>query len=133
MGIVQLDKLEEIIERKLNILKLYRELLHTVKQVTFFEPPSHAEWVPFRIPLFCERAHELMEFLTGKEIETRTFFYPLHSQPAFKYLQDKSTSCDDHFPQAVSAYNNGVCFPIFPALSEEQVRYVCSRIVEFYG
>lgn len=137
MGIAQLNKLKQIVERKQNILKLYSELLHSVKQVRFFEPPVHAEWVPFRIPVFCQRAHELMAFLTSKEVETRTFFYPLHRQPAFGYLHNDETYKyslhDDHFPQAISAYDQGVCLPIFPLLSEEQIRYVCDMIMEFYA
>lgn len=132
MGIVQLEKLAQIIERKKHILALYRSLLQSIKQVRFFEPPEHAEWVPFRIPLFCEQAHELMAFLANKEIETRTFFYPLHRQPAFNYLQSDKTLHDDDFSLAISAYNQGVCFPIFPALSDEQIRYVCDMIMEFY-
>jgi perosamine synthetase len=137
MGIVQLDKLEEIIKRKQKILALYRDLLRPLKQVTFFEPPAAAEWVPFRVPVFCMQAHELMSFLTAKEIETRTFFYPLHRQPAFRYLLEDKTYPhslqDDYFPQAIAAYDHGVCLPIFPALSESQIQYVCAMIREFYA
>jgi perosamine synthetase len=137
IGIVQLDKLGEIIRRKQKILELYRDLLHSVQEVRFFEPPPHAEWVPFRIPVLCEQAHELMTFLTSKEIESRTFFYPLHRQPAFRYLQndaDYSHSLEDnHFNQSIFAYEHGVCLPIYPSLSEDQIQYVCSSIKEFYG
>lgn len=137
MGIVQLGKLEQIIERKLSILEVYRELLRPVPQVRFFEPPADAEWVPFRIPVFCERAHELMAFLTSREIEPRTFFYPLHRQPAFSSLCDdkeyQHSLADGDFPRAIDAYEHGVCLPIFPALSEAQIDYVCATIKEFYG
>lgn len=137
VGIVQLNKLDRIIRRKQDMLAFYRELLRPVKQVRFFEPPAEAEWVPFRIPVFCERAHELMAFLAGKEIESRTFFYPLHRQPAFRYLLDDKeyhhSLGDEHFPRAIAAYDHGVCLPIFPALSEEQIRYVCEMIGKFYA
>lgn len=136
MGVVQLRKLGEIIRRKQQILAIYRDLLRSCSQVRFFEPPKDAEWVPFRIPLFCERAHELMAFLIGKEIEPRTFFYPLHRQPAFNYLQDDRnyphSLQDDDFPRAIDAYQSGVCLPAFPALSEVQIQYVCAAIREFY-
>jgi len=137
MGLVQLDKLAEITKRKRKILALYKELLRSVNQVTFFEPPADAERVPFRVPVFCQRAHELMAFLTTREIETRTFFYPLHRQPAFRYLLDDGTYThslqDDHFPQTISAYEQGICLPIFPTLGEEQIHYVCAAIKAFYG
>jgi perosamine synthetase len=137
MGVVQLEKLNEIIDRKQKILELYQDQLHSVSQVRFFEPPASADWVPFRIPVFCEKAHELMEFLLSREIEPRTFFYPLHRQPAFRYLRDDveypHSLEDSLFPQAIAAYDHGVCLPIFPTLSEEQVQYVCSVIKEFYA
>jgi perosamine synthetase len=137
MGVAQLEKLPEIIRRKQEIIGLYRQLLKPVPQVRFFSPPDHAEWVPFRTPVFCERAHSLMEFLTSREIETRTFFLPLHRQPAFRYLHD---DCEYHqsledaqFPQAIAAYDDGICLPIFPTLGSEQIEYVCATIREFYG
>jgi len=137
MGIVQLEKLPEIVRRKQEIIALYRQLLQSVPQVRFFAPPAHAEWVPFRTPVFCERAHDLMTFLTSREIESRTFFFPLHRQPAFRYLQDDSSYShsleDGHFPQSITAYEDGVCLPIFPTLGIEQIEYVCATIREFYG
>ncbi|NVN99757.1 MAG: DegT/DnrJ/EryC1/StrS family aminotransferase [Geobacteraceae bacterium] len=137
MGIVQLGKLPEIIRRKQHILARYRYHLQGLRPVRFFEPPEGAEWIPFRIPVLCERAHDLMAFLTSSEIESRSFFYPLHRQPAFRYLLEDSSYChsmgDDHFPQAISAYDNGVCLPIFPELSDEQIEYVCARVREFYA
>jgi perosamine synthetase len=137
MGIVQLEKLPEIIRRKQEIIGHYRQLLQSVPQVRFFTPPADAEWIPFRTPVFCERAHSLMEFLSNREIETRTFFFPLHRQPAFRHLNDDSDyrhSLEDmQFPQAVAAYEEGVCLPIFPTLAIEQVNHVCAAIREFYG
>jgi len=137
MGIVQLEKLPEIIRRKREIIGLYRQLLQQVPQVRFFAPPTHAEWVPFRTPVFCERAHDLMAFLTSREVEPRTFFFPLHRQPAFRCLQDDPCYAhsleDGHFPRTITAYDEGVCLPIFPTLSSEQIEYVCAVIREFYG
>lgn len=137
MGLVQLQKLGDIIRRKMEILEQYRYMLAPCRHVSFFAPPENAEWVPFRIPLFCEKAHELMVFLPTQGIEPRTFFYPLHRQPAYGYLMNTSSSKQDlddsQFPQAIYAYEHGVCLPVFPALTTEQINHVCSAIREFYG
>lgn len=137
VGLVQLAKLDEIIRRKGELIDRYRQRLGAVPQVSFFEPPAGAEWVPFRTPVFCERAHELMAFLTTREIEPRTFFHPLHRQPAFGYLRrtegGEGLLDDQRFPQSLVAYQQGVCLPIYPTLSHEQVDYVCRTIGEFYG
>ena len=137
MGLVQLEKLTRIIERKAQVASLYRNLLRDLPGIKFFEPQSGAEWIPFRIPILGERAHELMKFLQSQEIEPRTFFYPLHRQPAFRYLKEnknyRHSLQDKDFPNAVYGYENGICLPSFPTITEEQIRYVCTAIKEFYA
>lgn len=126
VGLVQLGKLPEIKKRKAHILSLYKKLLKDVKGVSLFEPEQNAEWIPFRVGILHKNASELMAFMKTKEIETRTFFYPLHKQPAFSYLKQKSK-----FPNTVYGYEHGVCLPTFPTLTDEQVEYVCGVIKEF--
>lgn len=134
IGLVQLSKLEEIKKRKLHILALYQRLLKDIKDVKFFEPEDGAQWLPFRMVILCEKASELMAFMKEREIEPRTFFYPLHSQPAFSYLKgNKHKYEDSEFPNAIYGYEHGVCLPIFPTLTDAQVEYVCETIKEFQG
>jgi perosamine synthetase len=69
-----------------------------------------------------------MEHLKHREIEPRTFFYPLHLQPAFAGLRDGRK-----FPNSVYGYEHGVCLPMFPTLTDEQLLHVCRSVREFYG
>lgn len=137
VGLVQLDKLDEIIRRKLNATRRYKELLQETSQVKFFAPDPEVEWIPFRIGILCEKSSDLMEFMKSKEIEPRTFFYPLHRQPAFAYLKkDPALSSrfnDETFPNAVYAYDHGICLPTFPTIEEVQIQHVCATIKEFYA
>ena len=64
--------------------------------------------------------------MSSKNIEARTFFYPLHQQPGFAYLNDAID-----FPNAVYGYKHGVCLPTFPTLTDQQVEYVCRVIKQF--
>jgi perosamine synthetase len=134
MGLAQLTKLVEIKKRKAHILGLYRQNLKEVEGITFFEPEKGAEWIPFRVGILCDSAHELMAYMQSRGVEPRTFFYPLHRQPCFSCLKDKTYKNDDsEFPNAVYAYEHGVCLPTFPTLSDEQVKYVCQTIKQFQG
>ena len=74
IGLTQLAKLEEIISIKTKLKDKYIELLNDIAEVTFFKPEKNSNWIPFRVGILCERAHELMEFMKSKEIETRSFF-----------------------------------------------------------
>ncbi|MCU0552155.1 MAG: DegT/DnrJ/EryC1/StrS family aminotransferase [Leptolyngbya sp. Prado105] len=136
LGLVQLSKLDTIIERKLKILDWYYERLADVAEVNFLAVESGSEFVPFRAALICDRAHELMAFLTSQNVQCRTFFYPLHKQPCFESLGQEQGGIldlsDAAYPNAMYGYDRGVSLPIFPTLTEIQVDYLCDRIREFY-
>lgn len=131
MGLAQLAKLEEIKKRKKHIHDLYMKLLKGTQGLTFFKPESYADWIPFRMVVFCEDAHELMAFMKARNIEPRTFFYPLHKQPPFSSAKNNYKDRDLDFANTIYGYEHGVCLPIFPTLTDKQVEYVCSTIKEF--
>lgn len=126
VGLAQFAKLKKIKQKKAHLLKLYQDLLKGVKGITFFKPEKGAEWIPFRVGILYEKGHRLMKFLSTKGIESRTFFYPLHKQPCFAYLNN-----DRDFPNAVYGYEHGVCLPTFPRLTDKQVEYICRAIKQF--
>ena len=137
VGLVQLGKLDEICRKKKAILEQYHARLDSVGEIRFISVTPGSSYVPFRIAVYAQRAHELMAFLETKGVQSRTFFYPLHKQPAFEPLTDCADyggSLDDtDFPGAISAYENGVCLPSYPALPDGDIEYVCDGIEEFYG
>ncbi len=132
VGLVQLSKLEKIKERKAHILETYRKHLSKIKDVSLFEPDRGVEWIPFRVGVLLKNATDLMAFMKTKDIETRTFFYPLHRQPCYDYLKDKNhPNTDQAFPNATYGYEQGVCLPTFPDLADDQIAYVVNTIAEF--
>ena len=80
-----------------------------------------------------DNAQGLMDFMKENDIETRTFFYPLHLQPCFKERWGTDPRHNrEHFPVTQDAYNRGVCLPSFPALTAEEITYVCDAIKTYY-
>lgn len=131
IGLVQLSKLNEIKKRKRDIFALYKTHLQSVPEIHFFQPVDEKVWIPFRVPILTERAHELMQYLKEHDIEPRTYFYPLHKQPAFSYLKKKYQ--DKDFPNSIKAYEQGICLPVFPSIKNTQVLYVCKIIKQFFN
>lgn len=129
VGLVQLGKLDKIKERKLYLLAKYRDLLKDVSEIEFFEPDVGADFIPFRVGILVDSAEKMMDYLKEHDIEPRTFFYPLHKQPCFEYVGQTD---DKDFPNAVYGYEHGVCLPVFPTLTDEQVEYVCQTINNFF-
>lgn len=129
VGIAQLNKLDEIVDKKLCILRKYNEELSGISEITFLQQTPLSNIVPFRVCIVCFSAHELMRFMELNDIECRTFFYPLHKQPAYA---NKTATSDKFFPNAIYGYEHGVCLPTFPSISDLQIKYVCDTIRRFY-
>lgn len=72
--------------------------------------------------------NELWDFLKKKEIGCEVYYpVPFHRQECFAYLNCK----DDDYPNANSAANDSLALPIYPELSDEQIKYVVDSIAEF--
>lgn len=134
IGLVQLDKLSWIIERKHEIYSWYREQLDSQAAVRFLEVEEGSDFVPFRTVVFAERLDELMEYLNQHGIGTRGFFYPLHKQPCYQYMVKEGRDLsDDNYPNSTYGNEHGLCLATFPTLERAQVDHVCKTINTFYA
>lgn len=136
VGLVQLAKLDQIIQRKRELFNSYEKCLGTIPFVRILKTAYGSTHVPFRCVLIAERAWDLMKYLEINGIQSRSFFYPLHRQPCIKEWSTNlvhSQSLDDaKFRNSIYGYENGLCLPIFPTLTDEQVNYIGEKIYEFY-
>lgn len=72
----------------------------------------------------------LKKFLASQGIATEIYYpVPMHLQECFG---DNSGKPGD-FPVSEKAANEVLAIPIYPELTEEKLRYVVEKIVEFYG
>jgi perosamine synthetase len=137
IGLVQLNKIEAIIEKKSEILSCYRS--HLDKSFKIIVPDSRSSHIPFRVCVTILGGNQkMMKHLTENNIETRTFFYPLHKQPGYarddgwtsKIARMYRRKEEDQFSNSERLYNEGVCLPSFVSISEEQIKYVCEKMNE---
>lgn len=72
----------------------------------------------------------LKAFLAEKGIQT-IIHYPasLHCLPAYQYLRHRPSD----FPVANRLQHEILSLPVYPTLTEEQVRYVCASIKDFFA
>lgn len=88
IGCAQIERIDELIKRKQEILKYYRSKLSVFNEV--FINPEYAHtvngaWMPtivFSKKTFITREHLLKTF-KANNIDARVFFYPLSSLPIF--------------------------------------------------
>ena len=71
----------------------------------------------------------LWDFLKTKEIGCEVYYpVPFHRQECFTYLNCN----DDDYPVSNEASEKSLALPIYPELSDEQIKYVVDCIAEFY-
>jgi perosamine synthetase len=129
VGVAQLNKLKDIIKKKINLLNLYKEKLNGISSLKILSSYVSSNHVPFRVVIFSKSPiSKLMDFLKNNNVETRTLFYPLHLQPCYKNL-----NADRNFPNSIYCYEHGMCLPSYPDLEEPKVDYICSLIKDFYA
>ena len=74
------------------------------------------------------RRDQLQDWLTKKQIGTEIYYpVPMHLQECFSYLGHGVGA----FPESEKAANETLALPIYPELSEDQIRYVVNCIRDF--
>lgn len=130
VGLVQLDRLDWIVARKLAHHDYYRH--HLAGTVCLLEPMPGSTHIPFRtVAFFDQPASEAAEFLRAHGIEPRSAFYPLHKQPCFDYRAEDMRHADALFPNTNYFWKHALCLPTFAGMTEEQLDLVC-RVVRAY-
>ena len=75
-----------------------------------------------------EERNSLLDFLRKKEISCEVYYpVPFHRQVCFDYLKCN----DDDYPVSNNAAEHSLALPIYPELTEEQIKYVVDSISEF--
>jgi len=128
VGLAQTERLNELVAARRRIAGWYREALAGLPGLEL--PPQHpghedASWVFACLVddgFGCSR-DELRRYLAAEGIETRTFFVPIHLQPA--YLHDHRGR---HHPVAERLGRTGLYLPSGPMLSREDVAAVADAI-----
>ena len=129
LGLAQLERVEELVARKREIFGWYRDALAGVDGLTLnAEPPStrNSYWMVTVIldARFGIRKEQLMARLSEEGIDSRPFFYPLSSLPAYAELsQAKQARERNRVSYQASPY--GVNLPSALSLTRKQICYIC--------
>ena len=124
MGLVNLQFLPDIIQKRRNITERYDENL---KQFQARRPTWHKNSVNnysyypivFENEVFMVKC---MEFLKSNEIYTRRYFYPSLAN-TLPYLEAKDFQITDKVAKCV------LCLPLYPDLSFEEVDLICRLLL----
>lgn len=127
IGCAQLERANELIEKKILIAKWYEEKLKSLP-VTFQSQVGnvkHSFWMISILLKDSDEREKIRFHLKQNGIETRPTFYPVHLMPMYF---EKGVS----LPVAENLGSRGINLPSYPDLSESDVDFICNKIIEFY-
>jgi dTDP-4-amino-4,6-dideoxygalactose transaminase len=130
LGIHQLRKLDSFIETRTRYARIYQGVLAGMKEV---EIPSSGDAVRHAWHLFVIRLalphlnitrHEFIEELRNHGIGASVHFVPIPLHPYFSRMSLAARPCR----RVLDLYPRLVSLPLYPAMTEEQVRYVANTV-----
>jgi perosamine synthetase len=124
IGIEQMKKLAWRVERKKEILSQYKNELKGVVQVQFFDQDLEYT-TPWFIDAIVEDREALQEYLKENNIGTRVMYGPINKQISYNIEGEHDIS------NIVG--QKGLWLPSSTQLTDDEIKYICSKIVEFYN
>jgi perosamine synthetase len=133
IGIHQLRKADEMHRKRTKWAELYSRLLGGIEELILprQQPNRIHSWHLYVIRLKLHRLKiDRARFITELQqrgIGTSVHWMPLHMHP---YYRETYGYAPDDLPMASSLYPEIVTLPLYPDMTEGDVRYVCDSIQE---
>jgi len=131
IGRVQLKRLGEWNRKRVENASTYNNLLRNIDEIGI--PPEGDSKIKPVYHLYVVRArkrNELKEWLQNSGVQCGVHYpLPIPSQPIYKQMFGFK---GDEFLLSKRASEECLSLPIYPALSKDDIIYVCERIHDFY-
>ncbi len=131
VGLAQLERLEEFIERKREMGRYYTEKLRDVEGLTLpVEKTEYADNIYWVYGLLLNKDiqadnKEVQKLLAGEGIGTRTFFWCMHEQPVYCNM---GLFSEETYSNAEYLARKGFYIPSGLALTKEQMDEVACKV-----
>lgn len=131
LGISQLKKMGKFCQRRRRIVNHYNAAFKGVKWLTipfeekFCDSNFHLYVLQFDFEKIGMTRTQVMAELEKKRIQTQAHYIPVYTQPF--YRKNFGTNLGD-CPESEQYYKRCLSLPLFPAMSDQNIRYVVDGI-----
>ena len=131
IGLVQLRRYPELLEKRYALVRLYNELLKDcgVEMASHFREDEvsscHLYLTRLTGKTMAQR-NAIIEKMAEQGVATNVHYKPLPLLTAYKDLGFASKD----YPNACAQFENEITLPLYSTLTEEDVRYVCKTLKE---
>jgi len=130
LGLAQLERVDEFIARRVEVMRWYREELRDRPDL-ILNPDlpwaRSADWMVSMVFPKDFRPDEIAERLREKGVDSRPFFHPLHLLPSFASRRGKPPLS---LPVAEELARRGLSLPSAGKLRRGDIAYICRSIRE---
>jgi perosamine synthetase len=136
LGLAQLERIDELVEKKRRIFAWYQKYLGDFKGFQLNFEADYIKNTYWMVTVILDTSlgfqkEEIIRFLQEKGISTRPFFYPLSSLPAYNQLADIKTAHEKNVvAYKLSPY--GINLPCGMDMTEEKVKYVSEELISLF-
>lgn len=131
LGLSQFENLERFIQKRRQLVELYRDLLKNEAQIQLFtdrydqQTGFHLFVVQINFEYFRKNRVDVMKELHNRGIGTQVHYIPLYHHPVIKNrLKDPENS----FPETEKYYSQALSLPLYYDLTEADVKRVCKEL-----
>lgn len=132
LGLAQLKRIDEILQKRSRVASLYRDKLGDIKEVqlplTDHIPNTTLSWFVFVVRLnpLVDR-NKVIKYMKDAGIDTRPYFNPIHLQSF--YIEQFGYRRGD-FPVTETISESTLALPFHNNLTEKQISYVAMALKE---
>jgi UDP-4-amino-4,6-dideoxy-N-acetyl-beta-L-altrosamine transaminase len=121
LGLSQMQRLQEFVERRHEIAQRYDELLERLPLSTPWQDPEchsslHLYVVRLRTKELARTHREVFEALRDRGVGVQLHYIPVYLQPYYRDIGFESGLC----PEAEAYYSEAISMPMFPDLNNVQ-------------
>ncbi len=132
LGLAQLERIDELIERKREIFAWYKLKLEAIEEITLNHELPAAKNGYWMVTAVLDRNYgiekdTLQQQLSARGIDSRPFFHPLSSIPAYAHLPQAETArTRNRVAYEIAPY--GINLPSGLNLTRDQIEYICDTL-----
>lgn len=133
-GLVNLKQVDEAIEKRHQVAVKYREALHKVPGIRFFEDMPGVRHNYSYFPIFINAEEygmtrdELYFKMKADGVLGRRYFYPLIS--TFSTYRSLPSAGAENLPVATKVANEVICLPMHHQLSDENIERILDLVIK---
>ncbi len=128
LGISQLERAEEGLDRRREIARIYNETLSDLP-IRMIHPPKSIDHAFHLYIIQVEERLALYNYLQSKGIYVQVHYIPVHTMPYYQKLGWRKGD----MPHAEKYYQHGLSLPMYPSLKNQELAQIINHIKEFFN